>query len=129
MLTERRERARPVDGSVVVRVDAAVPGWERALPPVPDARVVMTVGDEALTGARIELAARGYDLVGVVPGSRGGRHADVLVPAALRSDEPRWFSALLLPASRVFDLRFGPVGAVLRDELSLLLPTDEDERP
>ncbi len=125
MLTEQRSLARPADGSVVVRVDAGTSGWERALPPVPGARVAVTVGSDDLTAAREELSARGYDLVGVVPGLRAGRHADVLVPAVLRADEPRWFAALLLPAARVFDLRFGPVGAALRAELALLLPADE----
>ncbi len=125
MLTEQRALSRPADGSVVVRVVADRPGWERALPPVPGARVAVTVGAADLADARDELAARGYDLAGVVPGVRGGRHADVLVPGPLRADEPRWFAALLLPADRVFDLRFGPVGAVLRAELQLLLPARE----
>jgi hypothetical protein len=125
VLTEQRHRPRPSDGSVVVRVDAGPPGWERALPPVPDGRVAVTVGEPDLADVEHELAARGYDLVGVVPGLRGGRHADLLVPAELRADEPRWFSALLLPATRVFDLRFGPVGAVLRAELALLIPDHE----
>jgi len=129
VLTEQRHRPRPADGSVVVRVDAHLPGWERALPPVPGTRVAVTVGEPDLADAADELAARGYDLLGVVPGLRGGRHADLLVPAGLRADEPRWFSALLLPATRVFDLRFGPVGAVLRAELDLLLPDDEARRP
>ncbi|MGA1078315.1 MAG: hypothetical protein ACO3VG_04995 [Nitriliruptoraceae bacterium] len=125
MLTVQRSLSRPADGSVVVRVDASRPGWEVALPPVPGTRVAVTVGAADLADARGELAARGYDLVGVVPAVRGGRHADVLVPAALRADEPRWFAALLLPAARVFDLRFGPVGSVLRAELELLLPAHE----
>ena len=125
MLTEQRSLSRPADGSVVVRVGASRPGWELALPRVPGARVAVTVGAADLADARDELAARGYHLAGVVPVVRGGRHVDVLVPAALRADEPRWFAALLLPAARVFDLRFGPVGAVLRAELELLLPSHE----
>ena len=125
MLTEQRPVSRPADGSVVVRIDADLAGWERALPPVPGTRVAVTVGTADLADARAELAARGYDLAGVVPGVRGGRHADVLVPATLRADQPRWFAALLLPAARVFDLRFGPVGTVLRAELAVLLPAHE----
>lgn len=125
MLTEQRHLSRPSDGSVVVRIDAAPTGWELALPPVPGRRVPITVGASDLRETAITLAARGYDLAGVVPGVRGGRHADVLVPAALRADQPRWFSSLLVPAARVFDLRFGPVGTVLRAELALLLPADE----
>jgi len=125
VLTEQRTLSRPADGSVVVRLDATASGWERGLPVVPGARVPITVGAPDLADAGPELAARGYDLAGVVPGVRGGRHADVLVPAALRADQPRWFSSLLVPAARVFDLRFGPVGTVLRAELALLLPADE----
>ena len=125
MLTEQRSLSRPADGSVVVRVDASRPGWELALPSVPGTRVAVTVGAADLADARAELAARGYDLAGVVPAVRGGLHADVLVPAALRADEPRWFASLLLPAARVFDLRFGPVVSVLRAELELLLTAHE----
>ena len=125
VLTEQRPLSRPLDGSVVVRVEADAPGWERALPPVPGARTPVTVGAPDLAAARGELAARGYDLAGVVPGVRGGRHADVLVPAELRAGAPQWFAALLLPAARVFDLRFGPVGTLLRAELRLLLPAPE----
>ena len=124
MLTEQRHLSRPLDGSVVVRVDADPPGWALALPPVPGRRVAVSVGSSDLTDAATTLTARGYDLAGVVPGLRGGRHADVLVPAELRADEPRWFAALLLPAARVFDLRFGPVATVLRAELAVLLPDE-----
>jgi len=127
VLTEQRPTTRPVDGSVMVRVPADERGWALALPPVPAGlRIGVTVGARDLLAASAELAGRGYDLLGAVPGLREGRHADLLVPAAARAAEPRWFAALLLPAARVFDLRFGPVGAVLRAELAVHLADDPD---
>jgi hypothetical protein len=86
----------------------------------------VTVGDTSLRTSAPELAARGYDLIDVVPGRRPGRHADVLVPAELRTSDPRWFASLLLVAERVFDLRFGPVHVALHAELAAHLPNHVD---
>jgi hypothetical protein len=126
MQTLPRTATRPADGSVVVRVHADGPGWVLALPPLPGrARLGITVGEDGLAASSDELAARGYDLLAVVAGRRPGPHADVLVPSDLREAQPRWFAALMLPAERVFDLRFGPVHVALRDELAVHLA----ERP
>ena len=120
---DRTRPARAADGPVLVRIDASTEGWVRGLPGVPDGRRVgVTVSSELLRGCADELAERGYDLVAVVPGRTGGTHADLLVTAAARDDAARWFSALLLVATRVFDLRFGPVQAVLHAELAAHLP-------
>lgn len=111
---------------MLVRVPADGDAWVQGLPPVPDLeRVGVTVGDAALRDGRAALAARGFDLIDVVPGRRPGRHADLLVPAHLRESHPRWFAALLLVAERVFDLRFGPVHVALHDELVAHLPVHD----
>ena len=120
---DRTRPARAADGPVLVRIDASADGWVRGLPSVPDGRRIgVTVSSEPLCSCADELAERGYDLVGVVPGRAAGTHADLLVTAAAREDAARWFAALLLVASRVFDLRFGPVQAVLHAELAAHLP-------
>lgn len=127
MLTMPRSPARPTDGTVLVRVRADDAGWARSLPPLPGrVRLGITVGEPALSDARIELGERGYELLGVVPGRRPGPHADVLVPGELRQAQPGWFASLLLPAERTFDLRFGPVHVALHDELAVHLAADPD---
>jgi hypothetical protein len=126
MVTDDRTRsARAAEGPVLVRVTAAGE-WVHSLPPLPEPeRVGVTVGDAVLRDDRDGLALRGYDLIDVVPGRRPGRHADLLVPARLREQHPRWFAALLLVADRVFDLRFGPVHVALHDELVAHLPVTD----
>lgn len=117
---------RPAEGPVLVRIDAGDETWVQGLPSLPDGvRIGVTVGDGALREDARAMAARGYDLVDVVPGRRPGRHADLLVTAAVREGYPRWFAALLLVADRVFDLRFGPVQTVLHDELIAHLPAPD----
>jgi hypothetical protein len=129
MLSGTTTRTRPVEGPVLVRVEAADKGWVVGLPPVPDGhRIGVTVGradviDETTATA---LDERGYDLLAVVGGRRPGPHADLLVPAQLRADHERWFAALLLVSTRVFDLRFGPVHVALHDELMAHLPPIDD---
>lgn len=123
---ERTHPARPAEGPVLVRLAANGSEWVHGLPQVPELeRVGVTVGDAALCADRDELAARGYDLIDVVPGRRPGPHADLLVTAHLRESHPRWFAALLLVADRVFDLRFGPVHVALHDELVAHLPVHD----
>ena len=120
---DRTRPARAADGPVLVRVDASASDWVRGLPSVPDGRRVgVTVGSDELRAAADELAARGYELLGVVPGRRSGLPADILVTGAMRESDARWFPALLLVAARVFDLRFGPVQVALADELAAHLP-------
>ncbi len=126
MPTAVATQTRPSEGPVLVRVAADAPEWVRGLPPVPHPhRIGVTVGIEELRPDGVELASRGFDLIAVVPGRRPGPHADLLVPAALREEHPRWFSALLLVSERVFDLRFGPVHVALHDELMAHLPSHD----
>jgi len=117
---------RPSEGPVLVRVDADAPTWVHGLPPVPEPhRIGVTVGLEPLRTDASDLAARGYDLIDVVGGRRPGLHADLLIPAMLRDEHPRWFASLLLVSERVFDLRFGPVHVALHDELVAHLPSHD----
>jgi hypothetical protein len=123
---DRTSPARSAEGPVLVRIAADDAAWVHSLPSLPEPlRVGMTVGDASLASHVEELEARGYDLIEVVPGRRPGRHADVLVTAALREEHPRWFAAMLLVAQRVFDLRFGPVQIALHDELVAHLPSPD----
>jgi hypothetical protein len=111
---------RPPDGSVLVRVPAEGTGWARQLPMVPGAAVLtVTVNDAALVPVPVDdLIAGGYRIVGVADPARPlGRCVDVLVPGALREREPAWWGRLQAVSSRIFDLRMGPVLAVLGDEL------------
>jgi hypothetical protein len=129
MLSGTTTRARPVDGPVLVRVEASDREWVVGLPPVPDGhRIGVTVGQQDAVDdtTPAALAERGYELLAVVGGRRPGRHADLLVPAPLRVEHERWFAALLLVSTRVFDLRFGPVHVALHDELKAHLPRIDD---
>jgi hypothetical protein len=124
--TATSTQTRPSEGPVLVRVTADAPTWVRGLPAVPQPhRIGVTVGVEHLRSDSTELATRGYDLIDVVGGRRPGPHADLLVPAVLRDEHPRWFSSLLLVSERVFDLRFGPVHIALHAELMAHLPTHD----
>jgi len=124
--TAVRTQTRPSEGPVLVRVPADASTWVQSLPPVPEPhRIGVTVGVEQLRPDRAELATRGFDLIDVVGGRHPGPHADLLVPAAMREEHPRWFSSLLLVSERVFDLRFGPVHIALHDELMAHLPAHD----
>jgi hypothetical protein len=122
MPTASRTATAPPEGAVLVRVPAEAARWVVQLPPLPPGPSIgVTVGHPSLASQRAELAARGYRLLATVGGRDPGPHADVLVPAALRDTEQRWFASLILVASRVYDLAFGPVLTVLHDELEVHL--------
>lgn len=111
---------RPPDGSVLVRVSADGPQWASRLPMVPTTAVLtVTVNDAALVPVPVDdLIAGGYRIVGVADPDRPlGACVDVLVPGDLRDAEPEWWGRLRAISSRIFDLRMGPVLAVLGDEL------------
>jgi hypothetical protein len=114
-----RATRRPPEGAVLVRVPAEGPEWAARLPVVPTATVLtVTVNDASLVPVPVDdLIAGGYRIVGVAGRDRPVRCVDVLVPAALREAEPIWWEALRGMAARVFDLRMGPVLAVLGEEL------------
>lgn len=111
-----------VDGSVLVRIPAHDRGWARALPTSPGFEpLTVTVGHpDLLPVPGDDLVAAGYRVVGVASEHRPiGFTVDVLVPADLREDHPRWWAEMLARAERVFDLRLGPVQVVLAAELAL----------
>lgn len=119
-----RELPPPSDGSVLVRVRANGPDWISRLPVVPADRVLtVTVGHPCLLPvAADDLIAGGYRIVGATDEERSfGSCVDVFVPASLREDHPHWWRRLVDVADRVFDLRMGPVRAVLGEELELHL--------
>lgn len=112
-----------LDGAVLVRLPAADPSWPDRLPPVPGRRVLtVCLGHADLLPNRPGGPTSGYRIVGVAS-SRApvGPTVDVLVPQELRLAEPRWWGELAATASRIFDLRMGPVQEVLSSQLALHL--------
>jgi hypothetical protein len=114
--------AAPTLGAVLVRLPVEDGAWATALPPVPDGwTLTVSLGHPSLLPIpEDELTSRGYAVVGIATARAPvGRSVDVLVPGALQAAEPRWWEQLGCRASRVFDLRMGPVLAVLGNQLAL----------
>jgi hypothetical protein len=112
----------PSQGAVLVRLPVPDGAWVATLPPVPAGwTLTVSIGHPALLPiARDDLLARGYQVVGVATDRAPvGRSVDVLVPGALRAAEPRWWQAFGRHATRIFDLRMGPVQALLGSQLAL----------
>lgn len=112
-----------LDGAVLVRLPAADRSWPTRLPPVPGGRVLtVCLGHGDLLPSQPRGQTGGYRIVGVASGRAPvGPTVDVLVPLELRLAEPRWWSELAATASRIFDLRMGPVQEVLSSQLTLHL--------
>ncbi len=111
----------PAD-AVLLRLPVEGAGWPATLPEVPrGGPVTVTLGRPDLLPTDPGPAqVRGYRIVGAASESRPlGSVVDLLVTAALREAAPEWWEALLRRASRVFDLRLGPVQQVLSAELAL----------
>jgi hypothetical protein len=118
----------PPVGTLLVRVPARDRSWPSTLPVVPGGRTLtVTLGHADLaTVPADDLVASGYRIVGVAADHRPlGHVVDVLVPAALRREQPAWWDELFARADRVFDLAFGPVARVLAAELDLHLRAAE----
>jgi hypothetical protein len=114
--------AAPPQGAVLVRLPVHDGAWVATLPRVPAGwTLTVSLGHPALLPiARDELLARGYEVVGVATDRAPvGRSVDVLVPGSLRDAEPRWWEAFGRRATRIFDLRMGPVQALLGSQLAL----------
>lgn len=112
----------PADGTVLVRIPVPGRTWLRLLPPVPAGwTLTVTLGTADLGPVPADdLVACGYRIAGVAPGDHPpGRIVDVLVPPEVRTAHPDWWASLRVLADRLFDLRMGPVQAVLAAELSL----------
>jgi hypothetical protein len=126
------------EGAVLVRLPARDRTWPRSLPPVPEGRTLtVTVGHAGLLPRHVDaLTGAGYRLVGVaserspvgVASERSpvGATIDVLVPRDLREDHHVWWRSFARDALRIFDLRMGPVRAVLAADLELHLRALED---
>jgi hypothetical protein len=114
--------AAPSRGAVLVRLPAHEGGdWATSLPTVPTGwTLTVSLGHPALLPIPATLRSRGYEVVGVATARAPvGRSVDVLVPAALRAQHPDWWERIGSHATRIFDLRMGPVLAVLGNELAL----------
>lgn len=125
-MTVRRDGPRGPErdgfhGGVVVRVFAHGTAWPRVLPSLPDdATASVTVSHDRLAEIPTATLRRcGYRIAGVspVPDPDAGEVVDVLATAALRRAHPSWFRSLVDVATRVFDLRFGPVRRLLAPTL------------
>ena len=111
-------------GTLLVRVPADTASWPRSLPAVPPGHTVtVTLGHiHLLPGPADGLEASGYRVAGAAAEHRPlGSLVDLLVPAAVRDADPRWWEQIRQRADRVFDLAFGPVAALLSAEVELHL--------
>jgi hypothetical protein len=114
--------AASLHSAVLVRLPVESSDWAAALPRVPAGwQLTVSLGHPDLQPIpHDELRARGYHVVGVATARAPvGRSVDVLVPGALRAAEPSWWDQLGSRASRIFDLRMGPVLTLLRSQLAL----------
>lgn len=108
--------------AVLVRLPIGDRDWAAVLPPVPAGwRLTVSLGHpDLLPIPHATVRARGYEVVGVATARAPvGRSVDVLVPDALRLAEPAWWEQLAREATRIFDLRMGPVLALLGSQLAL----------
>jgi hypothetical protein len=109
------------DGELRLCVEVAVAEgtWVERLPPAPSTRSVTVSFDDLELAARDRTAVD--DLGYTVVGTGAVRHthdvAHLLVPLSAVEDHPRWWRAVLDLATRVYDLRFGPVQLALSEVL------------
>lgn len=108
----------------LVRVPVRGHTWPDSLPPVPatDTATVTISRDRLGEVGDGALARSGYRLAGVASVLRSADAPDVVdvyVPDGLRNAHPEWFAALADRATRIFDLRFGPVRYQLAPALRL----------
>lgn len=110
-------------GSALVRVQAEGGEWIDRLPPVPTGHVVtVAVGARSHRDVTADaLAATGYRVVGHQPDTSLPAAVELLVPGALMTAEPAWWSRLLGVADQAFDLRLGPVQMVMGNHLPVHL--------
>ena len=122
-----RPRGSTEQADLLVRLPVDDAGWADTLPVTPEGTTVtVTVGHPDLVPVSLATTcAHGYRIVGVASATRPiGPTIDILVPEALWLANPDWFDDLVHRAVRVFDLRLGPVQAVLAAQLTLhLRPT------
>jgi hypothetical protein len=109
------------DGELQLCVEVAVTDgtWLEQLPPAPSTRPVTVSFDDVELAARDRTAVDdlGYTVVGTGAVGHAEDVAHLLVPLSAVEDHPRWWRAVLDLATRVYDLRFGPVQLALADVL------------
>ncbi|MBW3606201.1 MAG: hypothetical protein KY460_15120 [Actinobacteria bacterium] len=118
--SDEQERHLCVEIAIVDR------SWVERLPPAPGGADALPV---TLSFDDLELAARdrtavtelGYVVVGPAAAGHVTDVAHLLVGPAAVERHARWWRALLDLATRVYDLRFGPVQLALRDVLAVHL--------
>lgn len=118
------EGLAPPPGAMLVRTRASGTDWAQRLPPVPGGHLVTaSVGHPHLREVpAADLLASGYRVVGVHGGTgHDGDTVDLLVRSDLVAAHPAWWRRLAAVADRAFDLRHGPVQAVLGREIALHL--------
>jgi hypothetical protein len=98
--------------------------WIERLPPAPATHPVTVSFDDVELAARDRTAVTdlGYGVVGIAGVGHVTDVAHLLVPLRAVERHPRWWRTMLDLASRVYDLRFGPVQMALGDVLALHLP-------
>lgn len=98
--------------------------WVERLPPAPATHPVTVSFDDVELAARDRTAVTdlGYAVVGTAAVGHVSDVAHLLVPLRTVERHPRWWRTMIDLASRVYDLRFGPVQMALGDVLSLHLP-------
>jgi len=121
-----RPRGSTEQADLLVRLPVEDAAWAATLPTTPEGTTVtVTVGHPDLVPVSLATTCEhGYRIVGVATSNRPiGSTIDILVPESLRLAHPAWFDVIVHRAVRVFDLRLGPVQAVLAAQLDLHLRT------
>jgi hypothetical protein len=98
--------------------------WIERLPPAPASHPVTLSFDDVELAARDRTAVAdlGYAVVGTAAVGHAADVAHLLVPLRTVERHPRWWRTMVDLASRIYDLRFGPVRMALRDVLVLHVP-------
>lgn len=109
-----------------VEIAIAAATWVERLPPAPggpDAPPVTLSFDDHELAARDRTAVTdlGYQLVGTAKVGHVSDVVHLLVALTAVDGHQRWWRALVDLATRVYDLRFGPVKLALRDVLTVHL--------
>ena len=98
--------------------------WIERLPPAPASHAVTVSFDDVELAARDRTAVTdlGYAVVGTAGVGHAADVAHPLVPLRTTERHPRWWRTMVDLASRIYDLRFGPVQMALTEVLALHLP-------
>ncbi len=118
------QRDKLLEGAALLRIDLTDDQILSRLPRLPaGVTVTLTCGDVTLVErSAASLRRRGYIIAGHSPAARAARSAAfVLVPIGVRQSAQEWWQQVRGIATRIFDLRMGPVRVVLADEIDIHL--------